>query len=76
MRNATVPPSNEPNTRLNLHKHGGTTMRYPKPLKGSGKYPIWRWGLTPEDHVLHLEMMRTLAHLERGRKQALAEANR
>lgn len=51
-------------------------MRYPKPLKGSGKYPIWRWGLTPEDHVLHLETMRTLAHLERGRKQALAEANR
>jgi hypothetical protein len=32
-------------------------MRTPKPVRGSGKYPVWRWGLTPEDHILQLEIL-------------------
>jgi hypothetical protein len=30
--------------------------RIPKPVKSGDKYPIWRWGITPEDHILHLEI--------------------
>lgn len=43
--------------------------RTPKPLKTGGKYPIWRWGITAQDHALHLEIMRTLAHKEAGERR-------
>ena len=49
--------------------------RMPKPLKTGAKYPAWRWGITPEDHILHLEILRNLAHEERGKKR-LRAANR
>jgi hypothetical protein len=43
--------------------------RIPKPVKSGDKYPIWRWGITPEDHILHLEILMTERHKERGERK-------
>ena len=43
--------------------------RMPKPVKSGDKYPRWRWGLEMDDHILHLEIMRTLAHKEAGERR-------
>lgn len=43
-----------------------------KPVKGSGRYPVWAKGITQDMDVLQREIERNLMLLARGRRKWLA----
>lgn len=44
-----------------------------KPVKGSGKYPVWAQGITQDMDLLQREILYTLKLLERGRKAVVRQ---
>lgn len=42
-----------------------------KPVKGSGRYPVWAQGITDDMDLLHREMAYTRMLFERGRRRWL-----
>lgn len=68
VRVAPVPPSN-------YRKEPSMAFSVRKPVKGSGKYPVWAKGITQDMDVWQREIEWNLKLFERGQRLARLRAN-